>query len=67
MPIDLLMFYFLPLHLRTPFLALVGLIWPISLSYRRGAKREELDDEEVRSGAGGKGLMKVEGASGKPA
>ena len=67
MPIDLLMFYFLPLHLRTPFLALVGLIWPISLSYRRGAKREELDDEEVRSGAGGGGLMKVEGASGKPA
>lgn len=35
-PIDLVMFRFLPLHLRTPFLASIGLIFPALLSSMRG-------------------------------
>ena len=41
MPIDLCMFYFLPIHLRTPFLALAGLAWPITLSLRRGGSAQQ--------------------------
>ena len=40
-PIDLIMFGYVPLFLRTPFLAAAGLIWPFIMSYRRGRGRKE--------------------------
>ena len=46
-PIDLCMFYFLPLHLQTPFLAVVGLVYPIILSFRRNGQREREDVAET--------------------
>ena len=46
-PIDLCMFYFLPLHLQTPFLAVVGLVYPIVLSYRRNGQSERDDVAET--------------------
>ena len=36
-PLDLLMFAYIPLHLRTPFVASAGLIWPILMSLKRGS------------------------------
>ena len=41
MPIDLVMFYFVPLHLRTPFLSCVGWVFPVALSKLRGAEGKE--------------------------
>jgi hypothetical protein len=46
MPIDLCMFYFLPIHLRTPFLALAGLAWPITLSLRRGGGVQQQQQQQ---------------------
>ena len=37
-PIDLVMFRWLPLHMRTPFLGLVGIVFPMALSKLRGAQ-----------------------------
>ena len=37
-PIDLVMFRWLPLHMRTPFLGMVGIIFPLALSKLRGAQ-----------------------------
>lgn len=38
-PIDVILFGFLPLHYRTPFLASVGIVWPVCISFFRGEKR----------------------------
>jgi len=40
-PLDILMFACIPLHLRTPFVASAGLIWPIIMSLKRGSRDEE--------------------------
>lgn len=40
-PIDLLMFRYVPLHLRTPFVSLTGLVFPVILSHVRGAQAQE--------------------------
>ena len=37
-PLDLIMFAYIPLHLRTPFVASAGLIWPILMSFKRGSR-----------------------------
>ena len=37
-PLDLIMFTYIPLHLRTPFVASAGLIWPILMSFKRGSR-----------------------------
>ena len=38
-PLDLLMFAYIPLHLRTPFVASAGLIWPILMSLQARFER----------------------------
>ena len=35
-PVDMIMFGFLPLHLRTPFLSCIAIVYPILLSWKRG-------------------------------